>query len=908
MAEHTVNIDVIDLTVTELNPVNIAIINQPNPVTNYAANAKEVRDLIQIPQYTVYESGTSNVISGRNYFDYFPEEGGGGGGGGVTPEEVQNMINSSMSTLAPVASSGDYDDLIDKPVVDSATSTESTNAIQNKGITNFVNSSIETATATFRGTYTTIEALNAAAGDKNDYAFYNHTDATGNTVFDRYKFVPTEQADLPEGYTQLEYIESSGTQYIDTGVPPTSKRRFYIKFNPLDYVYSIAFFGLTGFSSRNYQDPFRLVTDNLNGRFDIDGVSTVVPLNFPGVNEFEYNYPSITVNGAVSSMVDPGTWHYPAGSNIFLFAYRNDSKNKAYAYSSMRLYACKIYDTDGVTLIRDFIPCKNASNAIGLYDLINDAFYPNKGSGAFIAGPQANGYWEYEYTLNNSSFTAEQWAAINSGITSSDKTQIATNTNDISSLNTNKLDKTGTAAKATADSAGNNIITTYAKKTDLNKLVCTYRGTYTTAEALNAASGDINDFAFLKTTDSDGNEIYSRYSRVEIPQVVPEGYTQLMYISSNGTQYIDTGVQAKRDLKSYIKFTRNSYSSGSYIGAREETVGRYELRFDDWSGKFYCEMGSSSVNIPSVIGSISEIVIEYPTVTVDDTVFNISAQSDFTLEKNIYLCASNGNSGKGVISLYECIIYDDDKTTELKHFYPCKNSSNVCGMYDSVEGVFYPDANGGNFTAGPQANGYWNFEYSIPGNLLSSTQFSALNSGIDSTKVAQIETNRTNILSTYGGIVGKNKIYPHDIIDTFNNDITYIINSDNTITFNGVAANNRIMYFAFTVPETGDYMLTGCPSNGGGSTYYQQIRETASVSTDMNDSGNGKLVTLSANTTYYLFILIISGVNMTGITFSQMICKKTDYDVSSAYQPYVMSNAELTRTIGDINSVLEGVL
>ena len=66
-------------------------------------------------------------------------------------------------------------------------------------------------------------------------------------------------------------------------------------------------------------------------------------------------------------------------------------------------------------------------------------------------------------------------------------------------------------------------------------------------------------------------------------------------------------------------------------------------------------------------------------------------------------------------------------------------------MYETVEGVFYPDANGGNFDAGPQANGYWSFEYSIPGNLFSSSQFAALNSGINSTKVTQIETNKNNI-------------------------------------------------------------------------------------------------------------------------------------------------------------------
>lgn len=53
----------------------------------------------------------------------------------------------------------------------------------------FVNSSIATATATFRGTYNTLVELNAVTeGDKNDYAFYKHTDEIGNTLFDKYVY------------------------------------------------------------------------------------------------------------------------------------------------------------------------------------------------------------------------------------------------------------------------------------------------------------------------------------------------------------------------------------------------------------------------------------------------------------------------------------------------------------------------------------------------------------------------------------------------------------------------------------------------------------------------------------------------------------------------------------------------
>ena len=36
---------------------------------------------------------------------------------------------------------------------------------------------------------------------------------------------------LPSGYTQLEYIESTGTQYISTGITPTENTKVVIEFN-----------------------------------------------------------------------------------------------------------------------------------------------------------------------------------------------------------------------------------------------------------------------------------------------------------------------------------------------------------------------------------------------------------------------------------------------------------------------------------------------------------------------------------------------------------------------------------------------------------------------------------------------------------------------------------------------------
>ena len=56
----------------------------------------------------------------------------------------------------------------------------------------FVNSSIATATATFRGTFATLSALEATPADRNDYAFWAHKDEAGNTCYDKYTYTGSE--------------------------------------------------------------------------------------------------------------------------------------------------------------------------------------------------------------------------------------------------------------------------------------------------------------------------------------------------------------------------------------------------------------------------------------------------------------------------------------------------------------------------------------------------------------------------------------------------------------------------------------------------------------------------------------------------------------------------------------------
>jgi hypothetical protein len=39
-------------------------------------------------------------------------------------------------------------------------------------------------------------------------------------------------------------------------------------------------------------------------------------------------------------------------------------------------------------MVRDFIPCKNDRNEVGMYDMLNAVFYRNAGTGDFVAGEE----------------------------------------------------------------------------------------------------------------------------------------------------------------------------------------------------------------------------------------------------------------------------------------------------------------------------------------------------------------------------------------------------------------------------------------------------------------------------------------------------------------------------------------
>lgn len=186
-------------------------------------------------------------------------------------------------------------------------------------------------------------------------------------------------------------------------------------------------------------------------------------------------------------------------------------------------------------------------------------------------------------------------------------------------------------------------------------------------------------------------------------------------------------------------------------------------------------------------------------------------------------------------------------------------------------------------------------------NALSSAQLDAVNSGIDSTKVAQIETNKNNISKDRAALVelvdsGAKNLLKITATSGTISGVTYTVNSDQTITFNGKAEDT--ISLDLSVPATvfgKSYFVSGCPAGGATSNSYRQlIRNITDQQNLGSDIGNGVVITFPNSIAYVVVrINIFSGYTANNLTFKPMICSKTAWDISQEYQPYRPSYQEL---------------
>lgn len=212
------------------------------------------------------------------------------------------------------------------------------------------------------------------------------------TIYDF--FIPADY-DLPSEYKQVEYIESNGTQYIDTGILAS------------DYMDGIGYEFDGVVSSQNTSSEWLWgalndskrsgnieIVENSRLGLVIGGTNKTVRSTKALVDELirlkmfatslSPTQATLSLNGMADMDLDVSdviACDMPS-ANIYLLKCSGSSRAAAKA----KIYAFKMTDVNGVEL-RNFVPCYRVKdNIVGLYDTVAMQFYENAGTGSFEKG------------------------------------------------------------------------------------------------------------------------------------------------------------------------------------------------------------------------------------------------------------------------------------------------------------------------------------------------------------------------------------------------------------------------------------------------------------------------------------------------------------------------------------------
>ena len=193
-----------------------------------------------------------------------------------------------------------------------------------------------------------------------------------------------QNARIPLEFQEVEYIESTGTQYIDTGIVGESGVYVQCKIEMMEIqegcIIGARSGGVRYSPIHIYQEVFGFG----------NGSSWVASTYKPVINtiyeiqsSIKSTSQSFSINGSTVISKNENSQNN-TNLNMFLFAMNTDGTNRL--SSKFRLYNMIIANTLG-QVVRNFVPCYRVSDrATGLYDLLSKEFFPNLGSGEFLLG------------------------------------------------------------------------------------------------------------------------------------------------------------------------------------------------------------------------------------------------------------------------------------------------------------------------------------------------------------------------------------------------------------------------------------------------------------------------------------------------------------------------------------------
>lgn len=200
-----------------------------------------------------------------------------------------------------------------------------------------------------------------------------------------------DNARLPKAYQEVEYIESSWTQYINTNVQLWTNI-FEINCDALITTFTTEEQGIFSIWTETYLYRNVFVRNQNSTRY--------LDVCFQWHNQIDTSLSTNIRYNITLKRTSSNTWNLQNNSNSINITYspsstnnttvklftRWDTPSTSYSNSKIRMYSCTI-KMDWI-LVRDFVPCIRDSDwVIWMYDLITKQFFTNSWTGNFVAGP-----------------------------------------------------------------------------------------------------------------------------------------------------------------------------------------------------------------------------------------------------------------------------------------------------------------------------------------------------------------------------------------------------------------------------------------------------------------------------------------------------------------------------------------
>lgn len=191
---------------------------------------------------------------------------------------------------------------------------------------------------------------------------------------------------LPSEYQQVEWVGSTGTQYINTGIIPNDEFGMKLiatntapQIVSLDYMFlgirqnNKRWFLAQSYNSWYYGwNNYHYVAINDS----VQNVFSTISLNYK--NDRKY----IVEGGRTVNLTESLYSNFTASA--FVFA-ANDGNNNAIYQAKCKIQFAEI--TNGNNVIANYVPCYRKSDGeIGMYDTVSATFFTNAGTGTFTKG------------------------------------------------------------------------------------------------------------------------------------------------------------------------------------------------------------------------------------------------------------------------------------------------------------------------------------------------------------------------------------------------------------------------------------------------------------------------------------------------------------------------------------------